>query len=343
MTGVDTAEDTNQQTPGEPATSPTEHPAIQIGDQGIPDELKPHGSLESDKLESSVRQTPPPHPASHQPRATPKRGGIKIASFILNCLGFVVLCIYTLYTRAQWLQIRYTNTLTARALDGSDKTLQRTLDKMQGQIDATNRLYTEAQKLTAQALVMATNSGVQSSASKRASRAAESAANTAVETLHVTERAYIAIDEPTIDVQQKVVTLPIFNVGHIASGEVQVVVHQAITNVTNPPSVSLPNAIVIWQKHHFDSAIPGKHLSILVPFATMRPEILNNGHQAIYVAGTVAANDGFPDTPPQTGTFCFMTKFIPILGHVELSPCDAASLLPLMEAIDGYPNNEMKQ
>ncbi len=214
---------------------------------------------------------------------------------------------------------------------------------MQGQIDATNKLYQEAQKQTKQDTIMATNSGTESTASKQSARAAESVADTAVNTLHVTERAYIAIDDPTIDVQQKAVTLAVFNVGHIASGAVGIVVHQAIANVPDILApVPIDRAIGIWQMHRFQSAIPGKHLSIFNPFPTMRPEDLNSGHQAIYIAGTITANDGFFNTLPQIGTFCFSTKFIPSLGHVELSPYDAASLLPLLEKVDGYPDSESK-
>ena len=297
------------------------------------------------KVVPTTASTPqaPQSPPSRGPTnndASNWRGNLKLG---IEIVGLLVLITYTWFACLQWLQIRWTNRLTREALDSNSGTLQRTLDKMQGQIEATNRLYTEAQRQTRQDTIMASNSGTQATASKQSAHAAESAANTAVNTLHVTERAYIAIDEPAINVQQKIITLPVFNVGHIASGAVEVLVHQAVANVTDALApVPASNASGTWQKHRFQSLTPGKHLSILVPFAMMRAEDLNTGHQAIYIAGTVTANDGFSDTPPERSTFCFSTKLIPVFGHVELAPCDAASLLPLMEKIDGYPNNESK-
>jgi hypothetical protein len=83
---------------------------------------------------------PPQAPAPQSPTPENSEKWWKDKKFVLECLGFVVLCGYTWFACLQWLQIRYTNGLTARALDGNDKTLSLTLGKMQGQTDATNRL-----------------------------------------------------------------------------------------------------------------------------------------------------------------------------------------------------------
>lgn len=57
----------------------------------------------------------------------------------LEILGLAVLIIYTVFSCLQWLQIRWTNRLTREALDGNNTSLAKTLEKMQGQIDATAR------------------------------------------------------------------------------------------------------------------------------------------------------------------------------------------------------------
>ncbi len=291
---------------------------------------------------SAVPQPSQP-PPSKRPPVTDTNKWWQDRKFVLELLGFAVLFAYTWFACLQWLQTQYANRLTARALDGSDHTLSETLKKMQAQSDATNNLYREAQKQAASAATMAINSGTQSTASVQSAHAATNAAKTAVETLHMTEHAYVVIDEPTIDLQQKAVWLPIFNIGHLASGEVEIVVHQAIASVTDILSpVPISNATGIWQRHRFQSAIPGEHPTIFVPFATLRPEELNSGHQVIYISGTVTANDGFPDTPPQRSTFCFSTKFIPVSSHVEFTLCGAPEMLPLLQRIDGYPDNESK-
>lgn len=56
-------------------------------------------------------------------------------------LGLLVLIAYTIFSALQWMQIKYTNQLTARALDGNDKALNLTLGKMQAQIDTANAQY----------------------------------------------------------------------------------------------------------------------------------------------------------------------------------------------------------
>jgi hypothetical protein len=86
-----------------------------------------------------------PHPAAPQPPKNPA-SGVKNTKLGLEIAGLLVLIVYTVFSALQWLQIRYTNNLTARALDGNDKTLSQTLNKLQGQTDATNRLGDYAQQ-----------------------------------------------------------------------------------------------------------------------------------------------------------------------------------------------------
>lgn len=88
---------------------------------------------------------PPPNPpiappASGQPSQQPSnwRENTKTG---LEIFGLVVLVAYTVFSCLQWMQIRWTNRLTREALSHSEETLGQTTDKMQGQIDATNRLY----------------------------------------------------------------------------------------------------------------------------------------------------------------------------------------------------------
>jgi hypothetical protein len=61
--------------------------------------------------------------------------GTKRVEMGITALGLAALIVYTIFSIKQWAQIRYTNTLTAKALDSSDKALSQTLIKMQGQID----------------------------------------------------------------------------------------------------------------------------------------------------------------------------------------------------------------
>jgi hypothetical protein len=98
----------------------------------------------------------------------------------LEIAGVLILIVYTVFTAMQWHQIRRTNDLTAQALKDSGDSLGKTLDKMQLQVNATNSLYGEAQKQTAQAAVLAHNSSIQAAQAKVSADAAKSAADTAI-------------------------------------------------------------------------------------------------------------------------------------------------------------------
>jgi hypothetical protein len=89
---------------------------------------------------------PPPTPPSNCPpkeEPTKWRENLKL---MFEILGLGVLIAYTVFSALQWAQIRWTNRMTKEALDGSNTSLQQTLNKMQGQIEETHRLYGEAKK-----------------------------------------------------------------------------------------------------------------------------------------------------------------------------------------------------
>jgi hypothetical protein len=58
--------------------------------------------------------------------------------------GLLILILYTIFSALQWAQLRWTNRMTREALDGSNVSLNQTLDKMQKQIDAMNTLAANA-------------------------------------------------------------------------------------------------------------------------------------------------------------------------------------------------------
>lgn len=188
------------------------------GDTGVPLVIPP------------TNPSQPPE-AQGQAAANPQRWQDD-RKFILEGFAFIVLCAYTWFACLQWLQIRYTNGLTARALDGSDKTLSLTLGKMQAQIDTANAQYGQSILQTGQTTTIATNSGTQASATANAAGAARDAANTAEKALHTTERAYVVTGAPVLNASTKIVAMTVINAGHIPSGKVRIVVHEATIPVT---------------------------------------------------------------------------------------------------------------
>jgi hypothetical protein len=101
-------------------------------------------------------QSPPPPSGENQP---PQNNGkwrenTKIG---LEIFGVVLLFAYTWFTCLQWLQIRWTNNLTREALNYNDESLNRTLKKMQGQIDEMHALAVNAGTQATQTTRLATD------------------------------------------------------------------------------------------------------------------------------------------------------------------------------------------
>ncbi len=109
--------------------------------------------------------------------------------------------------QATWTQRLATNT------DIESGHMKDLADRMKEQADRTKDLANEAKAQVAVA--------------KSAADAARSAADTAKDTLHVSERAYLTLGTPTNDFQNKRMDVPVFNGGHIPSGPVQIVMHEA--------------------------------------------------------------------------------------------------------------------
>jgi hypothetical protein len=288
----------------------------------------------------------PPQPPSAPPSADNNpskwRENTKIG---LEIFGVLLLFAYTWFTCLQWLQIRWTNRLTREALNDNDKTLSQTLAKLQGQIDATNVLAGHAKDQADHAAVMATNSGTQATATTNAAIAAKSAADTAKEALHTTERAYISTGAPVLNMDTRVVAIPVVNTGHIPSGDVKMIVHEATINVDpNAPAGIFIPVEQHWQ-HYNESSLPtagvgGVSFTINTPVTGVVTEKMNDGHQQIIIAGSISYNDGFPDRPEQTWLFCVGGLYFQKMKRIDWTPCDAEHYINQLTSGDHYPQNE---
>lgn len=292
----------------------------------------------------------PPRPPA-QPPSTPRpadnnsrkwRENTKIG---LEIFGALLLFAYTWFTCLQWLQIRWTNHLTREALNDNDKTLSQTLAKLQGQIDATNVLAGYAKDQADHAAVMATNSGTQARTTTNAAIAAKSAADTSKEALHISERAYITTGAPTLNMDTRVVAIPVVNTGHIPSGGVKMVVHEATIDV-NPEDDSrqIVPTEQHWQ-HYNQSSIPtigGISYAINTPVPGLITDKMNDGHQQIIIAGSISYNDGFPDRPEQAWLFCVAGLYFQKMKRIDWTPCDAQMYIKQLTVGDHYPQNEYK-
>jgi hypothetical protein len=173
--------------------------------------------------------------------------------------------------------------------------------------------------------------------------AAKSAAETAKEALHVSEKAYVVTGAPVLQLDTDVVDLPVSNRGHIPSGSLRIVVHEATLDVepTARPGIIQPTE-QHWQHYDVTSIPPsnGADYSINTPVQAVVASKILSGHQQIIIAGTITYNDGFPDTPEQTWLFCDAGLYWEKLKKVQWMPCDPVAYIKQLTNGDHYPNNE---
>jgi hypothetical protein len=165
--------------------------------------------------------------------------------------------------------------------------------------------------------------------------------------LHVTERAYVTAGSPTLDPTTKFITFLLNNSGHIPSGKVEIIVHEATTNATIPNAEgNIYNSVEYhWKRHKFSLMPPSTNsfaIKAPVPQFSEDKFTVQGAYQQLIVAGRVSYDDGFPDDGPQTSPFCFGSQYHTMLKQIFLVPCDPELVIPKMENHDGYPGNEAK-
>jgi hypothetical protein len=214
----------------------------------------------------------------------------------------------------------------ATAAGEQAKAMQIFSDRMKAQADQTQILANQAK--------------AQAAAAQKAADAAEKTAETAKETLH-SERADLRIEQPNLDFSTKSMRLPLFNTGHISSGELVATIHEATFETTGPfdtINMAKPSQ-KDWQHMHWDSVATGNFDAVIVPIPPLDENKFNTGKQLVLVAGSLSYGDGL-DKRPRVWHFCFRNSYHLVFQKVILSTCNAETVIPILEKADGYPNNE---
>jgi hypothetical protein len=253
-----------------------------------------------------------------------------VTGIILVVVGIIAVCIYD----GQLAEMRSTNELTRKALNGNDRALVQTLEQMKAQVAAMSTLATNAGTQATQT----TNLVAQAT---RSAAAAKSAADTARDALHISEKAYIITYSPTFDAEAHVITMNLSNAGRIPAGKVRIEAH--VGTYTNQLATGAYNSArpteIHWQSFELPSFPPGPPSLVTIPAPQMSAELLNARRQMVLLAGYVIYNDGFPNTPDVRLPFCFRTIFFAATKGVSVIPCDE-KLIPDLMRVDGYPQND---
>lgn len=126
---------------------------------------------------------------------------------------------------------------TSKMKDSAEKSAQASRDFADTAGDINDSMGDAVKKLDAQAKAIQTSA-----------RAAESAAKTADQALHISERAYLTFGTPIDDFQNARISIPVYNGGHIPSGFIKIIEHEATVSIANP-ATGIVSATGIIEKH----------------------------------------------------------------------------------------------
>jgi hypothetical protein len=257
----------------------------------------------------------------------PKWTDITMAVFTLAL--FLAAVIQAAIFYRQWKEMQSGGTDTHDLAIAAGKQADRTkelADHMKDQADQTKSLAESAKTQATQAVTQAQEATVAAQAAKRA-------ADIAKETLHISERAYVFAGTMRPDFSQVPgVLVPLFNSGHIPSGEVDIVVYEQSFPMTPPGQAVVPESH--WQSGKFATLPPGQPFSFIVIIPGLTQDSFTDfekNREPFVAAGTISYNDGFPNTPQQESRFCFQGAPDTKLQHQTITPCDPDVQIPRLK------------
>jgi len=168
--------------------------------------------------------------------------------------------------------------------------------------------------------------------------------------LHVSEKAYIALQTPVLDEDKGFVDIAIDNNGRLQATDFETILHERTCNaiVQIPPGLAPQRGMISCPEYHrtrltFPSIAPGPAKArMVIPLPAFSKENTDIGEEAIEISGTVKYNDGFPDDPIEQWTFCFQTTYHLITKAVYWGDCDAKIVIPQMEALESHQGESQK-
>ena len=156
--------------------------------------------------------------------------------------------------------------------------------------------------------------------------------------LHISERAYLSLGAPQMDASKTIAMLPLINTGHMPTGAVSILVHEATL-----PIVAGSNRVdfAAAEERHGESnstqaAATGNPYNFSFKIPAFSEEKIEAGQQVVFIAGHIGYDDGFYDDGYQVSPYCMETVFQAVTKQILWSPCDAGVIVPLMEAQDHY-------
>lgn len=161
----------------------------------------------------------------------------------------------------------------------------------------------------------------------------------------IANRAYLSAGKPAFDAKAHLFTLSMSNHGHLPTGTVEVVIHEA----TAESAGAIPNATsdiegiteAHWRRHVMAPFPPD---SDPVQVGIGAPDFADDkfgdqgARQQIFVSGRITYDDAFSEDGKQSYDFCFQSGYNTETQKLYFAPCDPGMVLPALEKRDGYPD-----
>jgi hypothetical protein len=221
----------------------------------------------------------------------------------LEIFGVVLLTAYTVFSCLQWLQIRYTNTLTARALDGSATTLRETLGKMQLQVDATNNW------------AVAANAGLLTVNGIHVDANLKTLMIGALNIGHLPASGNLAVYELTVKRGKDTEYTVGFPIGDKLEGH--------------------------WSEIPFTNVTYASPQLLNTRLPSINAPDYSAGQIGVVASGRISYNDGFPTTPRRTTDFCYISFFDLHTQQQSNAPCDASAMTERIKRVIRFPGNKV--
>jgi hypothetical protein len=250
---------------------------------------------------------------------------------LFTVLLFLAAVIQAVIFYKQWKEMQSGGTDTHDLAIAAGKQADRTkdlADRMKDQSDRTKDLADQTKSLAESAKTQAGQAIIQAQEATIAARAAKSAADTAKDALHISERAYLSVQNPEIRYDRNSIRLPVVNTGHLPAEGTNYVSYLVVE--TNEGTIRKH-----WY-HHLGTVASGDHLTGMDQvIKEMDKGALHNGTQHIVIAGRLWYRDGFADTPVAEATYCYQSYVSSITDLVYLGPCSPGEDFPDLERADG--------
>jgi len=230
---------------------------------------------------------------------------VNAATAVFTLLAFIAAAHYASIAGDQLKEMRRTNCLTQKALANSDTALKQTLEKMQGQIDATNdySVVAAGAYLTSYGAHIDTNS--------------KSFYVNVLNIGHLSADGEMTIFEMTVDRGEQTKFTVGFPIGKKLDG--------------------------YWTRSTFLGATYATPPIIRNPLPNFSQDDYVQGKIAVIVSGELTYRDGFPKTPAHTVPFCWIS-FENLQTHQQDGiPCEEQRMTARIKRAIGFPNSKMPE